>query len=60
MPRSGLISLALCSALFIAACNGATFSNENEAELRDLHQGETFEENGAIELTKNIEEREGM
>ena len=60
MPRAGLISLALCSVLLIAACNCATFSNEIEAELRDLHQAETFEENGAIELNNNVEEREGM
>ena len=46
MLRAGLISLALCSALFIAVCNCAAFSNEVQAELRDIDQAETFEENG--------------
>ena len=60
MLRAGLISLALCSTLFLAACNCATSSKEVLAELNDLHQAETFEENGAIALNTNIEEREGM
>ena len=62
MLRAGLILLALCSALFIAACNGAAFSKEIQAELRDVDQVETFEENGAILLKndKEIERSEGM
>ena len=60
MLRAGLISLALCSALFIAACNCAAFSKEIQAELRDIDQAETFEENGAIVGNNDIEESEGM
>ena len=58
MLKTGLISLALCAALFFAVSNCATISKETEAELRDV-QADNFEQNGAIALDNDIEEREG-
>ena len=59
MLKAGLISFALCAALFFAVSNCATISKETQAELRDV-QADNFEENELIVLDNDIEEREGM
>ena len=58
MLKAGLISFALCAALFFAVSNSATISKETQAELRDV-QADNFEQNGAIVLDNDIEGREG-
>ena len=59
MLKAGLILLALCAALFFAVSNCGTISKETQAELRDV-LADTFEENGAIALDNDKEQREGM
>ena len=59
MLKAGLISFALCSALFFAVSNCATISKETQAGLRDV-KADNFEENGVIVLDNDIDEREGM
>ena len=58
MLKAGLISFALCAALFFAVSSCSTISKETQAKLRDV-QAQTFEENGAIKLENDIEQREG-
>ena len=59
MLKAGLISFALCAALFFSVSNCATLSKQTQAELRDV-KADNFEENGVIALDNDIEEREGM
>ena len=59
MLRTGLISFALCAALFFAVSNCATISEETQAKLRDV-QALNLEENGGITLSNDIEQRKGM
>ena len=59
MLKAGLISFALCAALFFAVSNCATISKETQAAIRDV-KADILEENGVIELDNDIEEREGM
>ena len=58
MLKAGLISFALCVALFFAVSSCASTSKETQTKLRD-DQAQNFEENGAIKLENDIEQREG-